>query len=231
FTVASTRCTSERTAVVVCTRLSTTTSIFGRNSTTSSRICPTFGRKSVSIELAESIVGSAFPFTSSITTSNLAVVLRTAKYKATRIPACRRTAAAVTAMNTGTRFSIIRNAPAESFEITAELHALGGSSLGGGFLVSLASRFVSRTELILLLIHHVQTLIHPARSLFTSFTGSIANVFTSLLRPGALFLARLAASARRIKNSNQTAKTHSRQKPQKAAAIAFRHWNFLLNKC
>ena len=90
----------------------------------------------------------------------------------------------------------------EELGITAELHALCGHGFSRGFLVSLASRFVSGAELIFLLIHNVATFIHPTRSLFTSFTRPSTNVLSTLLRSRTQLFARLTSRTRCIKDSD-----------------------------
>src|ERR1700676_43731 len=155
------------------------TSIFGRSSTI--KLC------------AVSTVGRTLLVTSVARASILSVLLRTATYRATKIPAWTATAIVVTAIKIFRRLSSMA-APGLLlllFAALARLKILGRFGSGGSRLViRLAAGLVSGAELLLLLIEHVAPAVYPFIRLFARTASLLARLLATFLRLGAKHIAR-----------------------------------------
>src|SRR4029077_1030661 len=161
-----------------------------------------FGRSSSIMLCAVSTVGRTLLFTSVARASILSVLLRTATYRATKIPAWTATAIVVTAIKNFRRVSSMA-APqlllgySCCFLPRLPLKILAWFGPGGGRLViCLAARLVSVAELLFLLIEHVASAIHPVIRLFARATSLLARFLGAFLRFGAKHVACLFSGVR-----------------------------------
>src|SRR5712692_741184 len=185
LTVASSRSIWARTSVVDALTLLTIVSILGRNST--------------NMECVISAVGRTLVFTSAASASMCALVLRTDRYKATRMPAWSTTAAVIAANKSVASISI---APFYSAWLPRRMAASQilrtAAFRGGGFLISLPSGFIRRPELLLLLVQDAAATIHPVGGLLASLVRAIAHELPALVGLGTERFPGFAAGTRRI---------------------------------
>jgi hypothetical protein len=99
---------------------------------------------------------------------------------------------------------------------------------GGRLVVRLAASLVCGAELLLLLVEHVASAIHPVIRLFASTTSVVTRSLAAFLRLGANHIARFIAGARGVQHTHYRSDPETSQKPQEAIAITIRH-NYLLN--
>src|SRR5207302_6969956 len=191
------------------------------------------GRSSTIKFCAVSTVGRILLFTSVARASILSELLRTATYRATKIPAWTATATLVTAMKNFRRVSSMA-APQTALGLrlrsccSSLLKILAWLRSGGGRLViCLAAGLVSVAELLFLLIEHVASAIHPVIRLFARPASLLARLLAAFLRFGAKHVACFFSGVRRVQHTDYSSHAKPRQEPQKAIAITIRH-NYLL---
>src|SRR5208282_973751 len=110
----------------------------------------------------------------------------------------------------------------------SQLDVLGRLGVGSGFVVSLPTRLVRRTEPLLLLVKHVVSAIDPVASLFAHAASLLPRSFGAFLRLGANCVAHFIAGARRVQHADYSSDAQTRQEPQETVAVTIRH-NYLLN--
>src|SRR5882762_9345589 len=164
-----------------------------------------FGRSSSIMLCAVSTVGRTLVFTSVARASILPVLLRTATYRATKIPAWTATAIVVTAIKTFRRVSSMA-APQLLLGCSCcfrRLKILAWFGSGGSRLViCLAAGLVSVAELLFLLAEHVASAVHPVIRLFARPATLLARLLTAFLRLGAKHVACLDRKSTRLNSSH-----------------------------
>src|SRR6185312_13301523 len=153
-----------------------------------------FGRNSLIMEWASSAVGRTLVLTSSARDSTFALVLRMAKYIPASMPACRSTAAAVTAIKVINQpFIFMRGSAVQKLNVFTI--AFCRRNL---FTIGSPSGINRRPDLFSLRVVNLATLLGPGFGVFASVFGALAQKVSALFSFGHQDFARLIARVRRV---------------------------------